>query len=255
MINDKEIKQKLKEIEEKENVKILYCVESGSRAWGFASPDSDFDVRFIYVRPKEYYLRLDETRDVIEWQLDDVYDINGWDLKKALILAHKSNPTIFEWINSPIVYKKSSEWEKVEKLIMEYFQAKTTLYHYLHIAKRAYKENLLSEKVRLKKYFYALRPILACKWIIEKNSIPPILFSKLKDEYLDKNLINIVNELLILKGKIPELGEGERIDELNKYISESILEIEGALNSYKERKINGWEKLNNIFLEILNNNN
>ena len=83
---------KIAEIEAKENVKILYCVESGSRAWGMASPDSDFDVRFIYVRPKDYYLRLDKTRDVIEWQLDDTLDINGLDLQKALILLYKSNP-------------------------------------------------------------------------------------------------------------------------------------------------------------------
>ena len=79
-----------------ENVKILHCVESGSRAWGFASPDSDYDVRFIYIRPKEYYLRLEKTRDVIEWQLDDTLDINGWDIQKMLRLLHKSNPTVFE---------------------------------------------------------------------------------------------------------------------------------------------------------------
>ncbi len=98
------IKSKLKEIEEKENIKILHCVESGSRAWGFASPDSDYDVRFIYVRPKEFYLRLDKTREVIEWQLDDTLDINGWDVSKALSLLYKSNPTLFEWNSSPIVY-------------------------------------------------------------------------------------------------------------------------------------------------------
>ena len=91
------IKQKLNEIEKRENVRILHAVESGSRAWGFASPDSDYDVRFIYVREKEFYLRLDKTRDVIEWQLDDTLDINGWDLAKALTLLHRSNPTVFEW--------------------------------------------------------------------------------------------------------------------------------------------------------------
>ena len=91
------IEEQLKEIEEKENVKIIYCVESGSRAWGFASPDSDYDVRFIYVRNKEDYLKLNKNRDVIEWRLDDVLDINGWDIQKALRLLYKSNPTLFEW--------------------------------------------------------------------------------------------------------------------------------------------------------------
>ena len=111
------IPEKIAEIEQKENVKILHCVESGSRAWGFSSPDSDFDVRFIYVRPKEFYLRLDQTRDVIEWQLDDVLDINGWDLKKALTLLYKSNPTLFEWNNSPIVYKTTPEWAEISLMI------------------------------------------------------------------------------------------------------------------------------------------
>ena len=88
------IPAKLKEIEARENIRVIHCIESGSRAWGFASPDSDYDVRFIYVRPLEYYLRLDKTRDVIEWQLDDTLDINGWDLQKALRLLHSSNPTL-----------------------------------------------------------------------------------------------------------------------------------------------------------------
>jgi len=106
---EKLIVQKLKEVELGENVRILHAVESGSMAWGFASPDSDYDVRFIYVREANFYLRLDKTRDVIEWQLDETLDINGWDLQKALRLLYKSNPTLFEWANSPIVYKTTEE--------------------------------------------------------------------------------------------------------------------------------------------------
>lgn len=109
----KVITEKLNEIEEKENVKILHAVESGSRAWGFASPDSDYDVRFIYVRKKEDYLTLCEKSDVIEWQLDETLDINGWDLKKALQLFHKSNATLFEWSNSPIVYRISKSLKHI----------------------------------------------------------------------------------------------------------------------------------------------
>lgn len=107
------IETKLKEIEKKENVRIIYAVESGSRAWGFASPDSDYDVRFIYVRPKDYYLRLDKTKDVIEWQLDETFDINGWDLQKALRLLHGSNPTLFEWNNSSTQYKTIEDWTMI----------------------------------------------------------------------------------------------------------------------------------------------
>lgn len=90
------IQEQLRRIEEAENIKILLSVESGSRAWGFASPDSDYDVRFIYIRRLEDYLRLDTNRDVIELPIDDVLDINGWDLQKTLRLLHKSNPTLFE---------------------------------------------------------------------------------------------------------------------------------------------------------------
>lgn len=111
------IEEQLKEIEEKENVKIIYCVESGSRAWGFASPDSDYDVRFIYVRNKEDYLKLNKNRDVIEWRLDDVLDINGWDIQKALRLLYKSNPTLIEWSMSPIVYKTTPQWEKISGIV------------------------------------------------------------------------------------------------------------------------------------------
>ena len=117
----KTIIEKLKEIEERENIKILHCVEAGSRAWGFASPDSDYDVRFIYVRKNDFYLKLEKTRDVNEWQLDDVLDINGWDLKKALQLLYKSNPTLFEWNSSPIVYKTTKEWEIISGYINDYF--------------------------------------------------------------------------------------------------------------------------------------
>ena len=100
------ILSKLEEIENKENVKIILAVESGSRAWGFASKDSDYDVRFVYLRKLEDYLKLEKSKDTIEWQLDDTLDINGWDLKKALQLIYDSNPTIFEWLSTPIIYKK-----------------------------------------------------------------------------------------------------------------------------------------------------
>ena len=255
-MNEKEIKEviiplKLAEIEKKENIRIIYCVESGSRAWGFASPDSDFDVRFIYVRPKDYYLRLDKTRDVIEWQLDETLDINGWDLQKALILLHKSNPTLFEWNNSPIVYKTTPEWETISNIINYYFQLKTILYHYLSIAKSNYKQYLTGETVRLKKYFYALRPILACKWIIEKKSLPPMSFLCLADAYFDEKIASAVHDLLRLKMNMPELGESKRIDIINDYIENSIVEIEAVLNDYPASNSKKWDELNAIFLSNL----
>ncbi len=245
------IPQKLREMEERENIRILHCIESGSRAWGFASPDSDYDVRFIYVRPKEFYLRLDKTRDVIEWQLDETLDINGWDLKKALGLLHKSNPTLFEWNGSPLIYKTTLEWKRISKKINHYFQQKAGLYHYLSTAKSNYREYLHGETVKLKKYFYVLRPILACRWILEKRCPPPMLFSELADSCLDKAIEPAVKELLRLKMTTPELGEGKRIDCINEYLDSSIEEISAILSTYPQEEPCEWEELNKLFLSLL----
>lgn len=168
---------KLREIEEKENIRVLHAVESGSRAWGFASPDSDYDVRFIYVRDRDFYLSLRDTKDFIDWELNEVLDINGWDIKKALQHFHKSNATLFEWSNSPVVYYTTEEWQKLySQAAGNYFACKPSLYHYYGTANKNYHEYLLDSMVKYKKYFYVLRPILACKWIEERKCPPPVLF-------------------------------------------------------------------------------
>lgn len=245
------IKSKLKEIEARENIKILHCIESGSRAWGFASPDSDYDVRFIYVRPKEFYLRLDKTRDVIEWQLDDTLDINGWDISKALSLLYKSNPTLFEWNSSPIIYKTTAEWDTIAKIINKYFVAKSGLYHYLSTAKSNYREYLKGEMVRFKKYFYVLRPLLACKWIIAEGTPPPMLFSELMDKYLDEDIKPDVLKLLDLKMNNPEITEGKRFDRVNEYLDKNIIEIEEIIKDMPSSHEQSWDELNQIFFSIL----
>nr|MBR6777881.1 nucleotidyltransferase domain-containing protein [Clostridia bacterium] len=250
---EERIRNKLREIEEKEQVKILYCVESGSRAWGFASPDSDYDVRFIYVRPKEFYLRLNKGRDVIEWQLDDTLDINGWDIQKAFLLLYKSNPTLFEWNASPIVYKTTREWDKISKLLKNYFSVKATLYHYFHMAKRNFYENFKGETVCLKKYFYVLRPLLACEWVLEKGTPPPILFKTLVDEYLDGDLKADVEALLDKKMNAPEFGEGARYSRLDKYIEKSMARVEEILQKMPECHNHVWDELNSIFLSLVEN--
>ena len=246
------ILKKLKEIEARENIKILHCVESGSRAWGFASPDSDYDVRFIYVRPKEYYLRLDRTRDVIEWQLDDTLDINGWDVQKALILLHKSNPTLFEWNSSPIIYKTTDTWQKISTVINRFFVAKSGLYHYLSTAMGNDREYLQGETVRLKKYFYVLRPVLACKWILAEGTPPPMEFRILMERYLDAEIRPDVEKLLDLKMNAPEITTGKRFARVNAYLERSIAEISEILSAMPANTAKSWEELNAIFLDVLN---
>ena len=245
------IPAKLKEIEARENIRVIHCVESGSRAWGFASPDSDYDVRFIYVRPLEYYLQLDKTRDVIEWQLDDTLDINGWDLQKALRLLHSSNPTLFEWNNSPIVYKTTPEWTEISAIIGHFFQKKAGLYHYLSTAKKNYREYLKGDMVKLKKYFYVLRPILACRWILEKQMPPPMLFSTLADACLDEALVPAVNDLLRLKMETPEIGLGPRIDVINDYLDASIEEVDQLIQAIPGDEKVTRDELNRLFLQTV----
>ncbi len=247
------ISEKLNEIEQQENVRILHCVESGSRAWGFASPDSDYDVRFIYLRPKNFYLKLEKTSDVIEWQLDETLDINGWDLQKALRLLYKSNPTLFEWNASPIVYRTTTAWQTISAAIDRYFNAKSGLYHYLSTAKGNYREYLKTETVKLKKYFYVLRPILACKWILAHGTPPPMLFRTLTDDCLEDSLKPTVNRLLNIKMNTPEIGTGKRIDRLNDYIECNLAGLERELNAYRDDMIRDWSHLNEIFLRTLEN--
>lgn len=98
----------LEAIEQRHDVRVLFACESGSRGWGFASPDSDYDVRFLYVHKPEWYLRVEPQRDVIERPIDDVLDVSGWELRKALQLMRRSNPTLFEWLDSPVIYREDA---------------------------------------------------------------------------------------------------------------------------------------------------
>lgn len=241
--------KKLNEIEEKENIKILLAVESGSRAWGFASPDSDYDVRFIYIRKMKDYLRLNKIRDVIELPIDEELDINGWDLQKTLRLLYKSNPTLFEWFTSPIIYKETAFADKIRNLMMKYFSTKKSLYHYISMAEGNYREYLKGEKVRAKKYFYVLRPVLACRWILEKGTPPPMLFEKLMDAELPEGLQKDVEKLLNLKMNLPEIQEIDRMDRVNEYLDREIVEIKEKVKLLNDGEKVGWEELNQVFLE------
>ena len=207
----REIEEKLNEIEEKENVRILHAVESGSRAWGFASPDSDYDVRFVYVRPQADYLRIDEPRDVIEWQLDEVLDINGWDLKKALRQFAKGNATLFEWSGSPIVYRTADEWSRIWEVSKQYFSEKTAVYHYYGTANSTYQGYLQDDTVQYKKYFYALRPLLAAQYIEKYHAAPPVLFDDLLKLDIPPRLREAIDELLETKKHTTEKDENPQI--------------------------------------------
>lgn len=245
------IAEKLRDIEEKEQVRILYACESGSRAWGFASPDSDYDVRFVYVRKTADYLKLNPPRDVIEWQLDETLDINGWDLQKLLRLLLTSNPTIFEWNSSPIVYHTTPEWDILSKTINSYFQSKKGIYHYLHMATNNKREHLSSETVRLKKYFYVLRPIFACNWILKENTPPPMLFSDLCDAICPQEIRGELDALLERKQLAPESMTGEKIPVLNAYIDAELKRITTLVEQLPAKDKSDIDALNAYFYSVV----
>ena len=242
----------LKKIEAENNVRILHAVESGSRAWGFASPDSDYGVRFIYVRPKEDYLRLEEVRDVIELPIDDELDINGWDLQKALRLLYRSNPTLFEWFSSPIVYMETDFANQFRSIMLEYFCIQKSLYYYVSMAERNYRVYLDGNMVKAKKYFYVLRPVLACEWILHRQTPPPMLFSELVDAELSASLRPDIDRLLDLKMNSPEIKEIPKIDTVNEYLDQEITAIKGKIEEMPKEENHSWKALNDFFLQTIN---
>ena len=243
--------EKLAEIEQIEDIIILHAVESGSRAWGFPSPDSDYDVRFIYVRKPEFYLKLEKTRDVIEHPISDMLDINGWDLNKALRLLHGSNPTLFEWMSSPVVYRQTAFIDQLRPIMDDYFSCKSGLYHYLSMAEGNYRDYLKGEKVRAKKYFYVLRPLLACKWILRTHTKPPMIFRELMSAEMDDSLKPAVERLLDLKMNAPEIKEIPRVDEINAYLDRTIEDLKAAIAVFPAEHRADWGPLNQLFLETM----
>jgi predicted nucleotidyltransferase len=199
------IQQKLLELEQTENIKILYACESGSRAWGFASPDSDFDVRFIYARPVAYYLGITDNPDFIDLPINEVLDIRGWDIRKALKLFLKSNISLFEWVQSPIVYREDSDFAaEIRSIMQEYFSLRASANHYSSLVFNTLHDDLQANEVKLKRYFYALRSTLACLWIVDRRTVPPMEFSKLRDLINDKYFQDTVDGLLVQKQSADE---------------------------------------------------
>lgn len=197
------ILEKLQQIEQEKGVEILYAVESGSRAWGFASPDSDYDIRFIYKHDLDYYLSLWEQTDVIEFMTEDDLDGSGWDLRKTVKLLAKSNAPLLEWLFSPVVYFENEAFvTQMRRLAQDCFSPIACLHHYLGTTKN-FMEVCQAEEVKLKSYFYALRTALAGKWIIEHNSFPPVDFMELLP-IAPQNIQEKVKELMNIKANQDE---------------------------------------------------
>lgn len=217
------IKQKLLELEQTQNIRILYACESGSRAWGFASPDSDFDVRFIYSRTTNDYLSIIDSSDVLGLPVDEVLDIGGWDIKKSLQLFLKSNGPLYEWLQSPIVYQQVHGFvDELRDLMPKYFSLRSGANHYLSMAHNTLRDDLQDEEVKLKRYFYALRPALACLWILEKRSVPPMEFHQLRILIDDTAVQNSIDDLLEQKKAADEKAFIKPVSILNRWLTTTL---------------------------------
>jgi predicted nucleotidyltransferase len=225
-----EILKRLEAAEAEHRVRILYACESGSRAWGFASPDSDYDIRFIYAHEANWYLSFDveRRRDVIEYPIVDAIDCSGWDIRKALYLFTRTNGALLEWLHSPITYlQRGSMAATLKELGAQSYDPTALCYHYSHMARGNAREYLFQDKVRLKKYLYVLRPLLAIRYIEEGRGIPPVEFEKLVRLVAPDAIRVGIAKLLELKRNTEELGLGEPIPELGKFI-ESELDRHGS---------------------------
>ena len=238
----------LSEIESKYDIKILYACEAGSRATGLANHVSDYDVRFIYVHQVDWYLSIRKNSDVINGPIKDHLDIHGWDLQKALLLLGKSNPTLLEWLHSPIIYKETSNvMKQLRDLIPNTISLRALGYHYLHMAKRNYQQ---IDATNVKSYLNVLRPILACL-SIEKNRVFPTLnFQKfVNDTCRDIEVEREVTELVKLK-----MGQEGRpnYQRLNLFIEQEIAFIEDIVKTLPAQTNDKMtHKLNCIFKETL----
>jgi len=236
----------LKKIEQEYNIEIILAVESGSRAWGFASEDSDYDVRFIYKQKTEEYLKIIPNNDVIAIPVYHDLDFHGWDIKKALFLLHKSNPSLLEWVNSPIVYMRNENFEELKELSTFYFDIKTAILHYLSYA--AYNDK--DSEITLKKYLYLLRGTLCSLYIEKYNKAPPVLFEELLFLVEYNNVLEQITNLVQIKKNATE-KDTIRVDEcLNIYIDSTINKIKTNTDEL-EKNIQSFDKLDVFFRKII----
>jgi predicted nucleotidyltransferase len=247
------ILQRLDEIETTEQVVIFYACESGSRAWGFPSADSDYDVRFLYLRPLNWYLSIDEKRDVIERKLENNLDVNGWDLKKALDLLRKSNPPLLEWLGSPIVYQeKFTVSEQMRKLVDVYYSPAACMYHYLHMAQGNFREYLKGDEVWHKKYFYVLRPILAMQWIESGYGVAPTAFGNLVARMVTDSALRFeIDALIEAKRGGAELDKGPRIAAISDFVESELDRWNQNGIPFKKHHIS-VDQLDHLFRDSLN---
>ena len=242
------VRDALTQVEAERNVRVLYACESGSRAWGFASRDSDYDVRFLYVHTRDWYLSVEDGRDVVERPLTDDLDLSGWELRKALRLLRKSNPPLLEWLKSPVVYREDSVFvSEFFGLAAGFYSPRRCFAHYLHMAAGNWRGYLAGrDEVSLKKYLYVFRPLLACRWIERGLGQVPMLFRELVDAVLEESDVrSALDELVARKQAGAELATAPPVPVLSRFVELELPRLE-ALREHDDPP-GDVEELNKFF--------
>jgi predicted nucleotidyltransferase len=230
------VRKALAQVEAERNVRVLFACESGSRAWGFASRDSDYDARFLYVHPRDWYLSVEDRRDVIERPISDDLDVSGWELRKALRLLRKSNPPLLEWLKSPVVYRQDAVFAaEFGALAAEFYSPRRCFAHYLHMAFGNWRNYLRGrDEVSLKKYLYVFRPLLACRWIERKLGQVPMLFAQLVEGVLEESEARAALEDFVARKQAgDELAVAPPVEVLSLFIEAELPRLE-SLNQSDE---------------------
>jgi hypothetical protein len=242
----------LARLEAEQEISVILAVESGSRAWGFPSPDSDYDARFVYARPLNAYLSIEPPRDVIETPITDALDLNGWDLRKALQLLCKSNAVLIEWLTSPVRYRSRGNWPSQ---LLELARAASHLpsleYHYDRLARRSFSGIETTEKVRFKDYCYALRAALALSWLRQRREPPPMdMPSLMSGAEAPADVVGAAESLIQAKAAAFEHELSPRLGVIDRFIA-GVLQVEAI----RPGRLEGGEEIvaraNSLFSEVL----
>ena len=242
------IKALLQKLERERNIEIIYACEAGSRAWGFPSPDSDYDIRFIYRRHRSWYLSLQEKKDTIEFMENELLDGSGWDIRKVLRLLYKSNASLYEWLFSPTVYIDGDQRiTELRQLAKDLFLPKKVMFHYLGIAKGMLEREFKGEQVKIKKYFYVIRPVLAAKWIATYKTPPPVDFHDLLPLIQGQEAVaNAIQQLLAEKEDAAEGQLTPRLPVLDEFIRQEMEKLESVAKAI-EKVDNTYDSLNEFY--------
>ncbi|MCE3282811.1 MAG: putative nucleotidyltransferase, partial [Chitinophagaceae bacterium] len=236
------------------NIRILYACETGSRAWGFPSPDSDYDIRFIYMHPANWYLELNEKKDSIEQTIAGDLDISGWDLRKSLLLLKRSNAPLIERFNSPIEYFSVDGFkQEFGKLIEYYYSPVAVFYHHYSLAQKFRADIIDREEVKLKGLFYLVRSLLSCYWIMQDNTVVPMELERLMT-ILDDTKRKELRALVQLKSTVGEKYLHKTSPALLGWIETLWTDIDAAKNSLRSSS-NDYTLLNEFFIRMLNDTN